>query len=144
MLKSDVLDKKNGFWLVSSCLVGLRTRYDGKRKPNETCLQFLADKTWIPVCPEQLGGLATPRVPAKITHGNGDDVLCGKSFVVTQDGVDVSCEFIAGAKEVIQLISLQNIVGMCVKSRSPSCGLHEILGVTSALLLSKGLFLKEF
>ena len=144
MGKSELFQNKSGLWLVSSCLVGLKTRYDGKSKPSAHCLQFLRDKTWLPVCPEQLGGLATPRVPAIIMGGTGCDVLAGETVVLTQDGIDVSCEFIAGAREVYQITCLQNIIGMCVKARSPSCGLHEILGVTSAFLLEKGLFLKEF
>ncbi|MDA3972213.1 MAG: DUF523 domain-containing protein [Desulfobulbaceae bacterium] len=131
-------------WLVSSCLIGLKTRYDGKSKPSESCLQFLADKRWIPVCPEQLGGLATPRNPAIIIGGDGMDVINGKASLLTQTGDDVSEAFLAGAEQVFKICELQEVAGMCVKSRSPSCGLMEILGVTSAYLLQKGIVLKEF
>ena len=144
MKKNDILSQKKGLWLVSSCLVGLKTRYDGKIKPDESCLQFLKDKYWIPVCPEQLGGLATPRDAAEIIGGNGHDVHRGKAIVRTEAGVDVSAEFIKGANQVLQMTRQQKITGMCVKARSPSCGLHELLGVTSSLLVSIGVELKEF
>ncbi len=144
MKKYDVLSEQRPLWLVSSCLVGLKTRYDGLSKPNSACLQFLEDKCWIPVCPEQLGGLATPRLPAEIKDGNGSDVIAGTAAVLTVDGADVSDQFVAGAEQVLQLFGQQNVTGMCVKARSPSCGLHEVLGVTSGLLLSKRLLLKEF
>lgn len=144
MRKSDVLPEKTEMWLVSSCLVGLTTRYDGESKPSGPCLGFLADKRWIPVCPEQLGGLATPRVPAVIKGGDGNAVLVGTAQVITAEGVDVSTAFIHGAKQVLEIIRSQDIAGMCVKARSPSCGLEEILGVTSALLLHEGVQLREF
>lgn len=131
-------------WLVSSCLIGLKTRYDGTSKPNESCLQFLADKRWVPVCPEQLGGLATPRSPAILIGGDGMDVINGKASLLTQTGDDVSAAFLAGAEQVFKICELQEVAGMCVKARSPSCGLMEILGVTSAYLLQKGIVLKEF
>lgn len=144
MKKHDVLPGKRSLWLVSSCLIGLKTRYDFQSKPRDACLHFLSDKCWIPVCPEQLGGLATPRTPATIIGGDGLAVLNGTAFVRTLDGEDVSAAFIEGAKQVYQICALQEVAGMCVKARSPSCGLIEILGVTSAYLLSKGLILKEF
>ncbi len=144
MRKPDVLPEKKEVWLVSSCLVGLRTRYDGKSKPSSACLQFLADKRWIPVCPEQLGGLATPRAPAVLKGGNGDDVLVGTAQVITREGVDVSAAFRYGAKQVLVILKSQDIAGMCVKAQSPSCGLTEVVGVTSALLLREGVQLREF
>lgn len=144
MKKPDVLHEEREIWLVSSCLVGLKTRYDGKSKPSPSCLEFLRDKIWVPVCPEQLGGLPTPRDPAKITEGNGYDVLAGKTTVMTTKSVNVSAEFISGARRVFELVKMQKITGMCVKARSPSCGRYEILGVTTALLLQEGVDVKEF
>ncbi len=132
------------FFLVSSCLVGLVTRYDGQPKRNEECLHFLEDKIWLPVCPEQLGGLATPRPPAEIVGGTGADVLDGNAQVVTRCGTDVSGQFLAGAKQVLTLAKQQNICGVCLKSRSPSCGVNSLQGVTAALLARHGFSLYEF
>ncbi|MCI5141219.1 MAG: DUF523 domain-containing protein, partial [Candidatus Electrothrix sp. ATG1] len=63
--------------LISCCLVGLCTRYDGQSKPDKYCLKYLKDFIYIPVCPEQLGGLPTPRPPAELNGGDGMDVLTG-------------------------------------------------------------------
>ena len=144
MKKNNVLPKVGSIWLVSGCLVGLKTRYDGECNASPACLQFLADKNWIPVCPEQLGGLTTPRSPATFVGGDGKDVINGVASLITDAGDDVRDAFIEGAQQVFKICKLQDIAGMCVKARSPSCGLHEILGVTSAYLLNKGVMLKEF
>ena len=144
MEKPNVLPEEKDLWLVSSCLVGLKTRYDCQKKTNEHCVEFLADKYWIPVCPEQLGGLSTPRVPAVIEGGDGDDVLAGVARVLTTEGEDVTDAFIHGARQVLEIYRGQNIRGMCVKARSPSCGCLEIRGVTSALLQQEEILLKEF
>lgn len=107
-------------------------------------MQFLVNKQWIPVCPEQLGGLATPRLPAELRGGNGEDVLQGIAQVINQDGQDVSAAFKHGAHQVLEILNSQQVIGMCVKARSPSCGLKEVLGVTCALLVQEGVLLKEF
>lgn len=60
--------------LVSACLTGLRTRYDGRSKTSTACLQRLEGAIWLPVCPEQLGGLATPRCAANLIGGNGAEI----------------------------------------------------------------------
>ncbi len=125
--------------LVSACLTGLATRYDGRSKPDALCRKQLQNTTWIPVCPEQLGGLATPRQPATLVGGNGHDVLRGKAKVIRADGEDVTTAFIQGANMVLTIARQQNIQCCYLKSKSPSCGAGAILGVTTALLLEHGL-----
>ena len=129
--------------LVSSCLTGLCTRYDGRSKPNENCLKFLNDYHYIPVCPEQLGGLSTPRTAADLTDGDGMDVLNGFASVINRDGVDVSRQFIAGAEAVLKIAQAQNIRLALLKAKSPSCGLQKI-GVTAALLRWHDIKIIEF
>ncbi|MBU0961909.1 MAG: DUF523 domain-containing protein [Proteobacteria bacterium] len=131
-------------FLVSACLVGLCTRYDGKTKPDPDCLKFLAGSTWIPVCPEQLGGLPTPRPAADIIDGDGRDVLQGRARVCTKDGEDVTASFTKGARQILELARLQEISGACLKSRSPSCAISGTVGVTAALLADHGYRLYEF
>jgi uncharacterized protein YbbK (DUF523 family) len=128
-------------YLVSACLVGLCTRYDGSQKPSDLCLSLLREAAWIPVCPEQLGGLSTPRAPANIVGGEGRDVLSGKAKVLTRDGIDVSKAFIHGAHQVLSIAQSQPIDAVFLKSRSPSCGQN---GVTAALLRQHGFRLVEF
>lgn len=136
--------------LVSACLVGLCTRYDGQSKAHAKCLSQLEGLHWIPVCPEQLGGLPTPRPPARLINGDGHDVLDGKAQVLDRQGRDVSAQFIRGARMVLAIARAQGIELCLLKSKSPSCGLaHSIdgtglTGVTAALLAREGLRLLSF
>ncbi len=102
-------------------------------------MQKLNGHCWIPVCPEQLGGLATPRRPANIVGGDGHDVLAGRAAVIDADGRDVSARFILGAKQVLAIARAQNITLALLKSRSPSCGPGHPTGVTAALLLENSI-----
>jgi uncharacterized protein YbbK (DUF523 family) len=130
--------------LVSACLVGLCTRYDGQVKENRNCLKRLDNFTWIPVCPEQLGGLATPRDPADLVGGDGTSVLAGKARVITRTGIEVTEQFVRGANQVLDLATEQGITTIFLKAGSPSCGVGGTLGVTAALLQKHGLHLEEF
>jgi uncharacterized protein YbbK (DUF523 family) len=136
--------QSKSLYLVSACLVGLCTRYDGTVKPSTACLDFLADHSYIPICPEQLGGLPTPRPAAEIIGGNGFSVLRGETTVCTKDGNDVSAPFIQGAKQVLQIAQTQAITAVCLKARSPSCAISGCTGVTAALLNQHGFKLLEF
>lgn len=127
--------------LVSACLLGVCCRYDGKSKPSEKILALAANHQLIPVCPEQLGGLPTPRPPAE---RQGD-------FVRKQDGGDVTREYRKGAEEAAWLYDLLQCDCAILKSRSPSCGSGMIYdgtftgsfragdGVTAQLLKEKGI-----
>jgi len=124
--------------LVSACLLGEPCRYDGKSKPSEVVMAFA--KRWVEqggrvvaVCPEQLGGLPTPRSAADLRGGDGHAVLDQKAFVrrVEDDG-DVTREFVGGAKEAAE--QAPNARLAILKARSPSCGVGwtEIDGKVAA------------
>ena len=130
--------------LVSACLVGLSCRYDGKTKTSQPCLKALAGKVWVPVCPEQLGGLPTPRTAARLTGGDGFQVLNGTAKVMTRDGLDLSAQFIKGARQVLYIAKALSITQAYLKARSPSCGSSTVAGVTAALLLENGIQVEEF
>lgn len=130
--------------LVSACLVGLCTRYDAKIKKNTACLEQLKEVQWIPVCPEQLGGLPTPRSAADLVGGDGFEVLAGRAMVITRSGLDVTSRFIRGAQQCLAIAKAQNITTALLKSRSPSCGLSPQTGVTAALLQQHGIKIIEF
>ena len=130
--------------LVSACLAGLCTRYDGKLRPSPACLEALAGRHWLPVCPEQLGGLPTPRPAADLTGGDGYDVLAGRARVVTEGGQDVTRNFLQGARQCLALAQAQNIRKAYLKARSPSCGMTPRTGVTAALLLQHGIEVIEY
>jgi uncharacterized protein YbbK (DUF523 family) len=144
MEQGDETQVRPAVYLVSSCLVGLLCRYDGANKPSDACRRELAGKIWIPVCPEQLGGLPTPRTPAELVDGQGDGVLAGTARVVDRDGVEVTEQFLCGARQVLEIAELQQVAGAYLKSGSPSCGSEKVLGVTAALLKSRGIPVKEF
>ncbi len=135
--------------LVSACLLGLRTRYDGRTKQNTTVLDYLAKNNLlpVPVCPEQLAGLPTPRQATRFASGNGENVLRGAGVVETHDGTDRTAIFIRGAEETLQVARLAHCSTAILKERSPSCGVRQIYlgteiidgsGVTSALLKQNG------
>jgi uncharacterized protein YbbK (DUF523 family) len=138
-------------YLVSACLLGLATRYDGGHNRNEAVIDFCRRHFYVPVCPEQLGGLPTPRPAAEICGGDGASVLGGEAGVRTVDGCDVTVCFRRGAMQVLQLARLINPRGAVFKSGSPSCGLGRIYdgsfcrrsipgdGVTTALLKRHGI-----
>lgn len=127
--------------LVSACLVGLDCKYDGGNNFNEEILKLVKEKKAIPICPEQLGGLKTPRNPAEII----DDK------VFTNDGVDVTKEYNKGAEETLKLAKELNIKKAILKARSPSCGKDIIYdgtfthtktngnGITADLLIKNGI-----
>ncbi|MDI6785998.1 MAG: DUF523 domain-containing protein [bacterium] len=137
--------------LVSACLVGINCRYDGKGCKNENIITLVSRNKAIPVCPEQLGELPTPRKPAEIVNGDGYDVLIGLARVINTKGVDVSDNFILGAQKVLRIAQILKVEEVFFKSKSPSCGckriyngafngkLKEEVGVCSALLIKNGI-----
>lgn len=109
--------------LVSGCLCGINCKYDGKNNLNEKVLKLMKEGKAIPVCPEQLGGQATPRPPHEIIGGDGAGVLQGTCTVDGPKGNDdVSMEFIRGAEETLKIAKELNVNIAILKARSPSCG----------------------
>ncbi|MEO9302389.1 DUF523 domain-containing protein [Acinetobacter pittii] len=84
--------------LVSACLIGEPVRYDGKSCPNTRLMQLLINKKAQALCPELLGGFTTPRLPAEIVGGTGQDVLDGKAKVIDSSGLDVTELYLKGEK----------------------------------------------
>lgn len=115
------------------------TRYDGQSKPDPACLHQLNGYHWVPVCPEQLGGLPTPRSPAVLVGGDGYDVLAGTARVIDRLGTDLTVQFCRGATMVLTIARTQHIDCCVLKSGSPSCGLAPVAGVTTAILLTHGI-----
>jgi len=125
-------------YLASACLTGLKTRYDGRIITIAACRKAVAGGIYIPVCPEQLGGLPTPRTAADLVGGDGHDVLAGRARVLDRTGKDVTENFILGARQVLAIAREQDIAKVILKAGSPSCGLAPKVGVTAALLQEQG------
>jgi uncharacterized protein YbbK (DUF523 family) len=111
--------------LVSACLIGVDCRYDGENKLNDKVVKLLEDEELIPICPEQLGGLPTPREPSGIWNGSGKDVIDGKSKVYNAKGEEVTENFVKGACEALKLARSYGVRDAILKQRSPSCGCGE-------------------
>jgi uncharacterized protein YbbK (DUF523 family) len=145
--------------LVSACLCGKRCRYDGHTKLNQLLVTRLGMQKILPVCPEQLGGLPTPRPACRLVGGDGADVLAGRARVVDTLGIDRTAAFLQGARLTLEKALTVRVDRCCLKAKSPSCGSGQllqdykddslprgyrpVLGVTAALLLSHGMDVEE-
>jgi len=126
--------------MVSACLLGENCKYSGGNNRHEKVLEFIKGHEVIPVCPEVMGGLPTPRVPAEIVHG----------VVMSKAGVNVDREYHLGAETALEIAKREQIDMAILQPRSPSCGVKEIYdgtftgrripgqGVTAALLIKNG------
>ena len=114
--------------LVSACLLGAKCRYDGRDNRLDQAARLLELHTCVPVCPEQLGGLSTPRVPAE---RRGDRVI-------DQEGKDVTAAFQRGAEETVRLARLCGCQAALLKEQSPSCGCGRIYDGTFTKRLTAG------
>lgn len=137
--------------LVSACLLGINCKYNGDNNKNEKVEEYLKDKQFILVCPEQLGGLTTPREPSEIIKLDGNGVIDGKTSVINNKRLDVTKEFKKGAVEALKIANLYQCKKAILKEGSPSCGSSLIydgtftgkkisgVGVTTALLRKNGI-----
>lgn len=137
--------------LVSACLLGINTRYDACNSLNEIIANLCKSHFLIPVCPEQLGGLSTPRLPVELVGGDGKGVILGEAFAKNCEGLDLSYNFIKGAKETLNIAKLYDCKFAILKAKSPSCGVNCIYdgtfskviksgnGVTAQLLIENGI-----
>jgi len=139
--------------VVSACLMGRACRYDGRSKMSAAVVAEVerlnkSGANVLAVCPEELGGLGTPRPAAELRGGHGADVLAGKAFVhVVSDDREVTRAFVHGAQLAAHPVTTQSIL----KARSPSCGCGRAQvdgqvragdGVFAALLRSRGVALR--
>jgi uncharacterized protein YbbK (DUF523 family) len=140
--------------LVSACLAGLTTRFDGRVLPAHPAVAELDPARVLALCPEVAGGLSTPRPPARFVGARpgreGADVLAGRARLIDAAGRDVSAAFIAGAEKVLAAAQAAGAAEAWLKDRSPSCA-HDPAGanpqtgpagprqgVLTALLLAQG------
>lgn len=113
---------------VSACLVGNNTKYDGTNNYNQAVIDYLKDKDYVLICPEVLGGLPTPRIPSEQI----------KDKVINKDLIDVTQEFVLGAKKSLALLKENNVTVLILKERSPSCGYKKVYDGTFSKTLIDG------
>ena len=133
--------------LISACLLGIRCRYDGEEKLLPALEKLLKYFRLIPVCPEQLGGSPTPRLPAFFVGGDGWEALNKRAHIIRSDGEDVTEAFLQGAAMTLKIARICKSELALLKDKSPSCGIDEVtisneivpgIGVTTALLKKEG------
>ena len=127
--------------LVSACLLGAPCRYDGASKPCADVIALKEEYELIPVCPEVLGGLQTPRLPSEIRDGH----------VIRSDGKDLTDAYRSGAEAALDAAKKNEVLFAVLKEKSPSCGVHfrydgtfsgklvPSPGVTASLLRENGI-----
>jgi uncharacterized protein YbbK (DUF523 family) len=139
--------------LVSACLLGEPTRYDGghTKCDHPKLEEWLREGRILSICPEVEGGLPTPRTPAEIIGGDGEQVLDELSGVLDVNGQDVTGQYILGAQKMLQIAQAHGVRVAILKARSPSCGSKFIYdgsfsvkikpgkGVSAALLEREGI-----
>ncbi|MBN2299185.1 MAG: DUF523 domain-containing protein [Deltaproteobacteria bacterium] len=147
MSHKSSFEQLKGPVLVSACLLGIPCRYNNQSKSHLQILKGI-DITPVPVCPEQLGGLPTPRPASYFIGGDGHEVLAGKATLMNREGQDVTGHFINGAVHVCTIAELLKVRYAILKDNSPSCGIHRIWledrqvsgqGVTAAMLKRIGI-----
>jgi uncharacterized protein YbbK (DUF523 family) len=114
--------------LVSACLLGTNCKYSGGNNYSEEVMEYLKDYEIIPICPEQLGGLPTPRPASEII---GDKVI-------NNEGTDVTSNYQKGAEETLKIAKLLGIKKALLKAKSPSCGNGKIYDGTFSGTLIDG------
>lgn len=131
--------------IVSACLAGLNCRFDCRSKERSEVVALVQAGKAIPVCPEQMGGLSTPRDPSEQIDGR----------IKTNKNMDVTDSYMLGAQEALKLAKLFGIKKAILKSRSPMCGVHQVYdgtfsgkliegkGILSKLLHEEGFELRE-
>ena len=138
--------------LVSACLLGLKTNYKGEGKEIDQLVKLWKEGKVVYVCPEQIGGLTTPREPSEIEEGkSAKDVLEGKGRVLTQSGKDETEQYLRGARQTLGICKKLGITTAILKARSPSCGSEQVYdgtftnkkvvgsGITAELLRQNGI-----
>jgi uncharacterized protein YbbK (DUF523 family) len=133
-------------YIVSACLMGVNCKYNGESNKDENVIEFLKNKDFAVICPEQLGGLTTPRDPVEINRNK----------FINKVGEDVTENFMKGANESLKIIKLyKNVELIILKDGSPSCGSKRIydgsfnnkkidgMGCTAKLLKEAGYNIKN-
>jgi uncharacterized protein YbbK (DUF523 family) len=137
--------------IISACLLGVACNHEGRGSPRAVVEDLERRYRLVPVCPEVLGGLPTPRAAAELSGGDGAAVLAGGAAVLNTDGADVTAAYRRGAEAAVALARSTGATRAVLKARSPSCGSSRIYdgtfsrrlvdgqGVTAAALRAAGL-----
>jgi uncharacterized protein YbbK (DUF523 family) len=124
--------------VVSACLLGVACNHEGRGSWRSVVDDLARRYRLVPVCPEVLGGLTTPRPAAEISGGDGADVLAGRAQVMNIAGTDVSAAYRRGAQAAVHVARAAGATRAVLKARSPSCGSGQIYDGTFSRRLVEG------
>jgi uncharacterized protein YbbK (DUF523 family) len=124
--------------VVSACLLGVACNHEGRGSWRAMVAELAERYRLVPVCPEVLGGLSTPRPAAEIRGGEGCDVLDGEARVVNVEGEDVTGAYLRGARAALEVARAAGATRAVLKARSPSCGSVEVYDGTFSRRLQAG------
>ena len=137
-------------YIISACLCGVNCRYDGKNNTNERCLKLFKEGKAVLVCPEQLGGLQTPRDPVEL-NSPASQVIDGDGKAISTKGEVMTKQFLDGAYETLKIARMLGSTKAILKEGSPSCGSNFVYdgtftrnkiegkGITAYLLEKEGM-----
>jgi uncharacterized protein YbbK (DUF523 family) len=132
-------------YIVSSCLAGVNCRYDGRNTEIKEIVEMVKEGKAIPLCPELLAGLPTPRKCCELVEN------CGEQCVISSDGQDFTRNYLEGAEKTLAIARILGIDKAILKSKSPSCGFGRVYdgtftgkliegnGLTAQLLVNNGI-----
>ncbi len=112
--------------MVSACLLGIKCTYNCEIRKSEEVVKLAQRKILVPFCPEQLGGMSTPRIGMSIVEGSGEAVLDFETKVLNEENSDITSHFLLGAEESMKYATLFNVRTAILRDKSPSCGVYQI------------------
>ncbi|MBU1864140.1 MAG: DUF523 domain-containing protein [Candidatus Omnitrophica bacterium] len=113
-------------YVISACLIGNDCKYNGSNNIHHLVKGIFDKGDSLAVCPELLAGMGVPRPRTEIQEGDGAEVICGKGRVMSEEGSDVTEQFIRGAQAAYEMAYQRGITRAILKARSPSCGFGAI------------------
>ena len=125
-------------YIISACLIGKNCSYDGTSRYKPEIRELVDKGEAIALCPEELGGLKTPRPPSEIFAGSAADVLKGKAFIFNKDGKDITISLVKGCREFLNIAKECQVKRAILKTKSPCCGRDKIYDGTFTAKLRKG------
>ncbi len=128
--------------MMSACLLGVNCNYKGGcsfdfTKDDHLWSALTSKYNIIPICPEQRGGLPTPRIPSELV-AKASEIELGKGKILSKTGTDVTANFVKGAIETVRLARLYNVQLAVLKSKSPSCGTKTVYDGSHSGILVDG------
>lgn len=123
--------------LVSSCIAGVKCRYNASSSYNQKLLESIDDKL-IHVCPEVLAGFETPRNPCEIYGGSGEDVLAGNAKIIDKNGADVTGLMLIGTKKALEICIENGVIKAYLQAKSPTCGCGRIYDGSFSSTIKRG------